>query len=89
MDVCPFIPIKNITIDDCVELSKAFAQLLSEELDIPVYLYAESQPLKYRSELSDIRQGTVGYSGRRTASRFMLTMCVSSRRVREAERETD
>ena len=57
MDVCPFIPIKNISIEDCVELSKAFAQLLSEELDIPVYLYAESQPLKYRSELSDIRQG--------------------------------
>ena len=57
MDVCPFIPIRNIGIDECVELSKRFGALLASELNVPVYLYAESQPLKYRAELSSIRQG--------------------------------
>ena len=57
MDVCPFIPVKNITIEECVDLSKRFAKLLSQELDVPVYLYGESQRLKHRKELGDIRKG--------------------------------
>lgn len=46
-----------LSIDDCIELSKRFGKLLSEELDVPVFLYGESQPLEYRKELSSIRQG--------------------------------
>lgn len=57
MDVCPFIPVKNITIDECVEISKKFAKLLSETLDVSVYLYGDSQELSYRRELGDIRKG--------------------------------
>jgi glutamate formiminotransferase len=44
-------------MQECLELSKRFGKLLSEELDIPVYLYGESQPLGYRKELSSIRLG--------------------------------
>lgn len=45
------------SIQECVELSKRFGKRLSEELDVPVYLYAESQPLKWRAELPSIRKG--------------------------------
>lgn len=57
MDVCPFIPVRNISMNECVELSKQFAKRLSDELSVPVYLYANSQPNKKRSELPDIRKG--------------------------------
>lgn len=57
MDVCPFIPVKNTTIQECVEISKKFAALLSQELDVSVYLYGEAQELGYRRELGDIRKG--------------------------------
>ena len=57
MDVCPFIPVSNITMQECVELSIEFAKRLSKELNVPIYLYAESQPNKKRSELPDIRKG--------------------------------
>jgi glutamate formiminotransferase/formiminotetrahydrofolate cyclodeaminase len=57
MDVCPFIPVSNITMHECIDLSKQFAQRLSKELNVPIYLYAESQPDKKRSELPDIRKG--------------------------------
>ncbi len=46
-------------IEECVKLSKRFGKLLSEDLDVPVYMYAESQPLKYRAELPSIRKGGV------------------------------
>ncbi len=35
MDVCPFIPVKNVSMAECVELSKEFALLLSSELNVP------------------------------------------------------
>ncbi|MCX7879880.1 MAG: glutamate formimidoyltransferase [Ignavibacteria bacterium] len=57
LDVCPFIPISNVTMDECVELSKEFARRVSEELGIPVYLYEFAQPLEYRKKLSQIREG--------------------------------
>lgn len=44
-------------MEECIELSKRFAKLLSDELDVAVFLYGESQPLAYRKELSSIRAG--------------------------------
>jgi glutamate formiminotransferase/formiminotetrahydrofolate cyclodeaminase len=38
-DVCPFVPVAGLTIDDCVELAKKLAKRVGEELGIPVYLY--------------------------------------------------
>ena len=32
MDVCPFIPVANVTMDECVEISKQFGKLLAEEV---------------------------------------------------------
>ena len=57
LDVCPFIPISNITMDECVELSKQFAERLSNELGVPVYLYEYASNKDYRKRLPDIREG--------------------------------
>lgn len=57
IDVVPFIPIKNATIEDCVEISKEYGKIISEKLNIPVYLYEYSATKPERKNLSDIRKG--------------------------------
>ncbi len=57
LDVCPFIPVARVTIDDCVELSKIFAERLAGELKVPLYLYGASARQDYRRDLADLRQG--------------------------------
>ncbi|MCF8139154.1 MAG: glutamate formimidoyltransferase [Desulfotignum sp.] len=57
LDVCPFIPVANVTMDECVTLSKEFGQRAADELGIPVYLYEASAAQDYRSKLPQIREG--------------------------------
>ena len=57
IDVVPFIPIKGISMGDCVKLSERYAQAVSEDLDLPVYLYAEAARKPQRIRLPDIRKG--------------------------------
>ena len=57
MDVCPFIPVANVTMEECVDISKEFGRRVAEELGIPVYLYEESTTQKYRKKLPQIREG--------------------------------
>ena len=56
-DVCPLIPISNITMAETVEYANKLARRVGEELGIPVYLYEYSQPDKTRNNLSIIREG--------------------------------
>jgi glutamate formiminotransferase/formiminotetrahydrofolate cyclodeaminase len=56
-DVCPFIPVNGITMEEVVELSKEVAKQVGEELKIPVYLYEESAASEERKSLADIRKG--------------------------------
>ncbi|CAF0999820.1 unnamed protein product [Rotaria magnacalcarata] len=57
MDVVPFVPVQNATMADCIEIAREFADRLSMELSIPVYLYGEAQEQEYRRDLSQIREG--------------------------------
>ncbi|MCA1787168.1 MAG: glutamate formimidoyltransferase, partial [Desulfobacteraceae bacterium] len=57
LDVCPFIPVANVTMEECVELSREFGQRASDELGIPVYLYEASATKNYRRKLPQIREG--------------------------------
>jgi len=57
MDVCPFIPVANVTMEECVACAVEFAKLTSEELQIPIYLYEEAQTADYRKKLAQIRTG--------------------------------
>ncbi len=56
-DVCPFIPIRNISMADTALYAKQLAERVGNELGIPTYLYEEAQPDKKRSNLSHIRAG--------------------------------
>ncbi|PNX47486.1 MAG: glutamate formimidoyltransferase, partial [Thermoplasmata archaeon M8B2D] len=57
LDVCPFIPIKDVTDKDCIEISKKLGMRMAKELDIPVFLYAKSASKPERVRLPDIRKG--------------------------------
>ena len=56
-DVCPLIPISNITMEETAKYAQLLAKKVGTELNIPVYLYEEAQPNKKRSNLSIIRAG--------------------------------
>src|ERR1700760_2721284 len=56
-DVCPLIPIANITMEETAEYAKKLAKRVGEDLGIPIYLYEGAQPDKKRSNLSVIRAG--------------------------------
>ena len=56
-DVCPLIPISNISMDEAIKYSKKLAEKVSKELSIPTYLYEHSAQKEYRKNLADIREG--------------------------------
>ena len=56
-DVCPFVPVSEITIDECIQLSKEVAERVGKELQIPIYLYEKSAQTPDRTNLAKIRQG--------------------------------
>ena len=56
-DVCPLVPIANISMEETVEWSKKLAKRVGEELNIPVYLYEFAASAPYRKNLADIRSG--------------------------------
>lgn len=56
-DVCPLIPIANITMEETAQWATKLAQRVGESLKLPVYLYESAQPKKERNNLSVIRAG--------------------------------
>ncbi len=57
MDVCPFIPVANVTMEECAEIAKIFAKRAAEELGVPFFLYEEASDREYRKKLPDVRRG--------------------------------
>lgn len=56
-DVCPFVPIKDITTQECVEISKQVAERINRELGIPIFLYEDSATRPERQNLAKVRKG--------------------------------
>lgn len=56
-DVIPFIPIKNITMEECVEISKVVGEKIWNQFKVPVFLYEESATAPNRVSLPTIRKG--------------------------------
>ena len=56
-DVCPFIPIRGVTMEECVRIAREVGRRVGEELGIPVYLYEYAATADYRRNLEDIRAG--------------------------------
>jgi glutamate formiminotransferase/formiminotetrahydrofolate cyclodeaminase len=63
-DVCPFVPLSNATIEDCVAIAKRLGQRVGSELNIPVYLYEAAATSPERTNLENIRKGQ--YEGLKT-----------------------
>ena len=61
VDVVPFVPLGTTSIDDCIELARAFGERIASRFDIPVYLYARAATRPERVKLADVRRG--GYEG--------------------------
>jgi glutamate formiminotransferase/formiminotetrahydrofolate cyclodeaminase len=55
-DVCPFVPVSGVTMEECVEISKRVAERVGSA-GIPVYLYEESASAPHRANLAEVRRG--------------------------------
>lgn len=56
-DVIPFVPISDITMEECVEFANKLGKRIAEELKIPVYLYEAAAKRPERQDLAYIRKG--------------------------------
>ncbi|MEA1972494.1 MAG: glutamate formimidoyltransferase, partial [Candidatus Cloacimonadota bacterium] len=56
-DVCPLIPVSEVTMEECIEYSKQLGKRVGEELDIPVYLYEYSASKPEWKNLANVRKG--------------------------------
>ena len=56
-DVVPFVPLSDVSMDDCVAISKRLGERVGRELQIPVYLYEASAQRPERANLENIRRG--------------------------------
>lgn len=56
-DVCPFIPVSGISMEECVELARGLGERVGRELNIPVFLYEHAAASSQRKNLADIRSG--------------------------------
>lgn len=56
-DVCPFVPVSGVTMEECVALAKTLGKRVAEELGIPVYLYEYAASNEERCNLANIRFG--------------------------------
>ncbi|VBB05168.1 ftcd: glutamate formiminotransferase [Lucifera butyrica] len=57
VDVIPFVPIQNVTMDECVILSREAGAAIARELGMPVFLYEESATAASRKNLAEVRRG--------------------------------
>ena len=56
-DVVPFVPISDVTMQECVEIARRLGKRVADTLNIPVYLYEEASARPDRVNLEDIRRG--------------------------------
>ena len=57
VDVCPFVPIRGISMADLVARTQVLGEVLGAELNVPVFLYEESAAAPHRKNLANIRKG--------------------------------
>ena len=57
LDVCPFVPVSGVTMEDCIECARAFGRRAAQELGIPIFFYEAAATAPHRRALKDIRAG--------------------------------
>ncbi|OQA41705.1 MAG: hypothetical protein BWY52_02486 [Chloroflexi bacterium ADurb.Bin325] len=63
-DVVPFVPVRGVTMEECIALARELGRRVGEELGIPVYLYERAATRPERVNLADVRRGE--YEGLKT-----------------------
>ena len=56
-DVCPFIPIKDMTMEDAINIAKELGEEVAEKYEIPVFLYEQAASKPERENLATVRKG--------------------------------
>lgn len=57
VDVVPFIPVRGVSMEDCIKASLEYGRMVGEELGVPVYLYENSASSPDRRNLANVRKG--------------------------------
>jgi glutamate formiminotransferase/glutamate formiminotransferase/formiminotetrahydrofolate cyclodeaminase len=58
-DVLPFVPVRGVTMDDCVRVAHEAGEIIARELSIPVYFYEHAAMRPERVNLEDVRRGAL------------------------------
>ncbi len=58
-DVLPFVPVRGVTMDDCVRVAHEAGEIIARELSIPVYFYEHAALRPERVNLEDVRRGAL------------------------------
>ncbi len=56
-DVCPFVPVSGVSMEECVEIARVVGKRIGDELGIPVYMYDQAALLPSRRSLAKVRAG--------------------------------
>lgn len=56
-DVCPFVPVADVTMDECVAIARRLGERAGKELGIPIYLYEHAASRPERRNLATVRRG--------------------------------
>ena len=57
VDVCPFVPLRNVSMEECADLARSTVQALSGRHDVPLFLYGAAARSEHRAMLSHLRKG--------------------------------
>jgi glutamate formiminotransferase len=57
VDVCPFVPISDVTVEDCAQLAREVGAAVAARFNLPVFLYEDAASRPGRRNLEDIRRG--------------------------------
>jgi len=57
LDVCPIVPVSEMTMEECVDIARALGHRLADELQIPIYFYEHAATREARRSLADVRAG--------------------------------
>ncbi len=57
LDVCPFVPVSGVTMDECVQIAREVGRRMGEELGVPIYLYEAAATRPERANLAIVRRG--------------------------------
>lgn len=56
-DVCPFVPVRGVTMEECIAIARKVGKRIGDDLSIPVFLYEEAASRAERRNLADVRRG--------------------------------